>query len=49
VPVDVLGNADRCTGVRTAGKGTYEPRPVEVRFDAVTNREPDMDEGLPGR
>jgi hypothetical protein len=46
---DMLQNAYALLQQKATGKGTYEPRPVEVRFDGVTNREPDLNEGLPDR
>jgi hypothetical protein len=46
---DVLQNVYALLQQKATGKGTYEPRPVEVRFDGVTNREPEAGEEPPGR
>ena len=46
---DVLQNVYALLQQKATGKGTYEPRPVEVRFDRVTNREPEAGEKPPGR
>jgi hypothetical protein len=46
---DMLQNLYAVLQQKATGQGTYQPRPVEVRFDGITNRDGGTDDEPPRR